>query len=77
MRIESVTWPQPQKTDVHALSSPQFAIIASVPSSYLREWVLRLAFLVKGYICIARQYRPCLYEDQVTVSESCDECVTV
>ena len=44
----------PTATEVtsHALSSPQFGIISSV-TSYLREWVSRLACVVKGYICLA------------------------
>ena len=35
--------------------SPQFGIISSVTSSYLREWVTT-GLLDQGYICIARQY---------------------
>ena len=37
----------------YALSSPLIGTILSVISSYLREWVLRLAWLSKGYICVA------------------------
>ena len=50
--------PAATKIISHALSSPQFGIILSLTSSYLREWVLRLACVVKGYICVARQNSP-------------------
>ena len=60
----------------HVLSSPQIGTILSVTSSYLREWVLRLAiFLVKGYICVARQYGPVYREKGYYKPEQCKESV--
>ena len=42
----------------HFLSSPQFGIVLSVTSSYLREWDLRLACIVKSYIWVADSKDP-------------------
>ena len=64
---QSVTHRLQQRKDAPALSSP-IGIISSVTSSYLREWVLRVACLVKGYICVADS--KALSIEKVTESQS-------
>ena len=54
-QLTSVTRALPARTHLTHARSPQFGIISTVTSSYLREWVFNTGLFSSGVICVARQ----------------------